>query len=392
MSCFLFYTTAEQQIIVDPSDLVIAVQETSKISFKSKEPLLTDIKLYFNKTRYFFTPDYVVLEKSSNNGVLNITGKQPINLAYLEVANCTNNKGNTSSDCDFNVMDVYVRVTVIKSHIIGFLVIIVGWAYFFAWSISFYPQIILNFQRKSVIGLNFDFLLLNVIGFSAYAFYNIFIYFSETVQAEYEKEHPRSPIPVLLNDVVFAIHALFACLITALQCFFYERENQRTSLICMLLSGLLILSGCSAGVLSVLNYINMLEFVTALSYIKMVVTVSKYFPQAYFNFKRKSTVGWSIGNVLLDFSGGSLDILQMVLQCINVENWSALSGNPVKFGLGLISIIFDILFMIQHCVLYRDVDVVHNHYEGYENAESPQSFDNDYVSVSDQAILDEVTH
>jgi cystinosin len=25
---------------------------------------------------------------------------------------------------------------------------ITGWIYFFAWSISFYPQIILNYQRK----------------------------------------------------------------------------------------------------------------------------------------------------------------------------------------------------------------------------------------------------
>ena len=31
--------------------------------------------------------------------------------------------------------------------------------------------------------------------------------------------------------------------------------------------------------------------------------------QVYLNFRRKSTVGWSIGNVLLDFTGGSLSIL-----------------------------------------------------------------------------------
>lgn len=35
------------------------------------------------------------------------------------------------------------------------------------------------------------------------------------------------------------------------------------------------------------------------------------------NFRRKSTVGWSIGNVLLDFSGGVLSILQMILQSYN---------------------------------------------------------------------------
>ncbi|VDK53168.1 unnamed protein product [Cylicostephanus goldi] len=59
---------------------------------------------------------------------------------------------------------------------------IVGWAYFTAWSISFYPQILLNIQRKSVIGLNFDFLALNIVGFAAYSAYNLFMYLSKTVQ------------------------------------------------------------------------------------------------------------------------------------------------------------------------------------------------------------------
>lgn len=28
-------------------------------------------------------------------------------------------------------------------------------------------------------------------------------------------------------------------------------------------------------------------------------------------------------------------------------------GNPTKFGLGLFSVLFDVLFMVQHYVLYR---------------------------------------
>lgn len=35
------------------------------------------------------------------------------------------------------------------------------------------------------------------------------------------------------------------------------------------------------------------------------------------NFRRKSTVGWSIGNVLLDFTGGALSLLQMFLLSYN---------------------------------------------------------------------------
>ena len=35
------------------------------------------------------------------------------------------------------------------------------------------------------------------------------------------------------------------------------------------------------------------------------------------NYRRQSTVGWSIGNILLDFTGGSLSILQMFLLAYN---------------------------------------------------------------------------
>jgi uncharacterized protein with PQ loop repeat len=44
-----------------------------------------------------------------------------------------------------------------------------GWAYFMAWSASFYPQAILNYQRKSVQGLSMDFIFLNVFGFLCYS-------------------------------------------------------------------------------------------------------------------------------------------------------------------------------------------------------------------------------
>jgi len=50
----------------------------------------------------------------------------------------------------------------------------------------------------------------------------------------------------------------------------------------------------------------------------MYVTFSCFcFFQALMNFNRKSTEGWSIGNVLLDFTGGSLSLLQMFLLAYN---------------------------------------------------------------------------
>lgn len=71
------------------------------------------------------------------------------------------------------------------------------------------------------------------------------------------------------------------------------------------------------------------------------------------NYRRKSTVGWSIGNVMLDFIGGSFSILQMILQSYNNGQWGLIFGDPTKFGLGLFSVLFDILFLVQHYALYR---------------------------------------
>jgi hypothetical protein len=71
------------------------------------------------------------------------------------------------------------------------------------------------------------------------------------------------------------------------------------------------------------------------------------------NYKRKSTEGWSIGNILLDFTGGILSVLQMFLLAINYDDWSSIFGSPTKFGLGFFSILFDILFIVQHYILYR---------------------------------------
>lgn len=92
------------------------------------------------------------------------------------------------------------------------------------------------------------------------------------------------------------------------------------------------------------------------------------------NYRRKSTIGWSIGNILLDFTGGTLSMLQMILNAHNfgniikffffyknfdfelfLDDYDSIFGDPTKFGLGLFSVLFDIFFMIQHYVLYRYV-------------------------------------
>ncbi len=93
----------------------------------------------------------------------------------------------------------------------------------------------------------------------------------------------------------------------------------------------------------------------AMTYVKLLLTIFKYIPQVTANYRRKSTVGWSINQVLLDFIGGIFSLLQLVIDSSLQADWSGLTGNPVKLGLANISLLFDLIFMTQHYVLYGSV-------------------------------------
>jgi cystinosin len=76
----------------------------------------------------------------------------------------------------------------------------------------------------------------------------------------------------------------------------------------------------------------------------------------YANFKRKSTHGWAIGMVLCDFLGGVCSAVQLVLEAAITDNWGGLLGDIVKLLLGIISMSFDVIFMVQHYCLYKGAD------------------------------------
>jgi cystinosin len=277
-------------------------------------------------------------------------------------------QANTSSDV--RTADGFVRVDVMKSVALETISSVVGWMYFVAWSVSFYPQIYENFKRKSVIGLNFDFLTLNLVGFTVYSTFNVGLFFIPTIQDEYFVEHPTGVNPVQPNDVFFSLHAVAACTINIVQCFIYQRGQQRVSRICILLLILFGLFLSSSLISTLVGALSWLQFLYFCSYVKLIITLIKYIPQAYMNYRRKSTVGWSIGNIFLDFTGGALSILQMFLIGFNNDDWGSIFGDPTKFGLGLFSILFDILFLFQHYGLYRD-SLPHQELDGMDRERSP---------------------
>ena len=50
--------------------------------------------------------------------------------------------------CAASASDVYVRVNVLETFGLDTFSVVVGWMYFAAWTVSFYPQIYTNFRRR----------------------------------------------------------------------------------------------------------------------------------------------------------------------------------------------------------------------------------------------------
>ncbi|KAF5205416.1 Cystinosin-like protein [Thalictrum thalictroides] len=227
-----------------------------------------------------------------------------------------------------------------------------GWIAFVSWSISFYPQVILNYRRKSVVGLNFDFLVLNLTKHSSYLIYNVSLFFSPVVQKQYFNKFGKDKmIPVAANDVAFSTHAVLITVFTLFQVIIYNRGNQRVSTICILITTAVWISAAICSFVAISKH-SWLWMINVFNIIQVTMTVIKYIPQVVMNFRRKSTEGWSIGNILLDMLGGVTNYAQMAMQSIDQGSWENFYGNIGKIMLSLVSVFFDLVFIFQHYVIY----------------------------------------
>lgn len=247
---------------------------------------------------------------------------------------------------------------------------ICGWVYFLAWSLSFYPQPLLSYQRGTTTGTTVDFPLINNLGFLAYLVSNLAFYYSPLIRAQYAaRNHGLTPT-VQFNDIVFAAHGLVLCLVIFSQYvpgawgFPHNVGNKPSRAILGLFAGSIVAVAVVVAIVLSSPERNdvgqgaregwtWLDVVYAISYVKLLVTVVKYTPQMVWNYKNKSTRGWSIHGMMLDFTGGVLSIVQLVIDSYLQGDWSGITGNPVKLGLGNVSMVYDMIFFTQHWVLYR---------------------------------------
>ncbi|KAK7266854.1 hypothetical protein RIF29_19512 [Crotalaria pallida] len=244
-----------------------------------------------------------------------------------------------------------------NSHVLEVTYTVLGWVAFVIWSCSLYPQVFLNYFRKSVVGLNFNYLLLNNTKHTLYLIYNTALYFSPAVQFQYQVKYGFDEmIPVAANDVAFSTHCVLLTAVLLIQVAIYERGDQSLSKITI---GIITTVWITVAICSFIAFPSKswLWLISIFNIMQVILATIKYIPQAVMNFKRKSTCGFSIGNILLDFTGGMTNYSQMVTQSIDQNSWVNFSGNIGKVLLSLVSIFFDILFMCQHYVLYPSMSV-----------------------------------
>ncbi|XP_019427034.1 PREDICTED: cystinosin homolog isoform X2 [Lupinus angustifolius] len=199
---------------------------------------------------------------------------------------------------------------------------VLGWLAFLSWAICGYPQIILNFHRKSVVGLNLDYEILNMVKLWSYLIYNVSLFFSSDIQNQYFDKYGYGQCGTQKFSK-FAITIVALVLLSAAVCFFIALPTH-----------------------------SWLWLISIFNTIQVCLTIIKYFPQALMNFMRKSTDGFSIGSILLDFSGGIFNYSQMVVQSIDQGSWMNFYGNIGKVMISLVTIFYDSILMFQHYVLY----------------------------------------
>ena len=166
---------------------------------------------------------------------------------------------------------------------------VLGWTYFFAWTLSFYPQVLLNCRRKTTLGFSTDKLVFDVVGFGCYSVYCYAFRYVPSVRASYEEAHHGHSPSVQLNGVAFGLHALALTLVQVWQVLLYDGRAQASSRRSLAAGGgavltcALFLALCLLLDSSVFVVLNWLYF---LSIVKIAVTLVKFAPQMLLNQSR----------------------------------------------------------------------------------------------------------
>jgi len=127
-----------------------------------------------------------------------------------------------------------------------------------------------------------------------------------------------------------------------------------------------------------------LDVTTAMSLAKVLISLVKWMPQAILNYRTKKIDGFSMNQIILDLIGGTLSLLQLGIDSALEGSWDGVKGNLVKLGLGVGALIFDVLFIMQRYVWYKDASTDENDKDGVDDGESDEEEEENNQAESDE--------
>lgn len=233
-----------------------------------------------------------------------------------------------------------------------------------------YPPILLNLNLRSVEGISLDFLYMNIVGYLCYTTSICMLYFNSFVREQYAlkytpadlTDHPTHYPLIKANDVAYTAHGLICALVVYYQVHFTNYKKSRAQQHLSPYSKMLLFvvcTTCGLAVSSVILFpskapIKLLDVAELLGFVKVCMSTSKHIPQLIYNQQRKSTKGWAINSTILDITGGLLSLSQLFMDAYINNDIESVLGNTSKLSLALVSMIFDILFLIQHFILFPE--------------------------------------
>lgn len=224
------------------------------------------------------------------------------------------------------------------------IIFALGIIYTIVWSISFYFQLFLNYKLRSSEGYSLDFQYMNLFGFTYLSISNVHYMLENNISAN------------SIIDLGFSVHALLISIVLYSQTFFFPRGVNRGnfgSYMILIIIALMIVDFYILDCKIYKGSISDVWIFMGLS--KSLMSTFKYTYQLFLNYDRKNTRGFSVENVWLDFTGGYLSLIQTVLQNYH-DGTSILDGktNVPKLLLSCVVMLFDILLLLQHYVMYKD--------------------------------------
>jgi len=201
-------------------------------------------------------------------------------------------------------------------------------------------------MRNSVAGLSTDSALYQLVNLSAYATYCTTFYFNSTVKHQYQAIHGEdAKIMIESSDVAFALHASLMSSILCYQIVSYGgfKITPPSKFTKYILSLVFLWSLAIIALIITKIYFLWIDFLYFLASIKVFLGIGSYLSQVLLNYHRRSTMGFNIWTIILDFTGGTLSLFQLIFDSIDMHDVrGGIFGNWAKLVVSLISLAFDV--------------------------------------------------